>query len=266
MAGRTAGGLLGPDDPAPFGMFNAAGSSPFLLIGDHAGHAIPRRLGGLGLAPVDMERHIAIDIGVLGLGKALARRLDAPFVHQAYSRLVIDCNRDPARPDAIPEVSDGTRIAGNEGLENTDRKSRIEAIHRPYHAAIAAELEARHAAGRDTVLVSLHSFTPVMDGIARPWHAGILHWTGRTDFAHAFREALRGEAGPDVGDNVPYAMDDTDYTVPLHAIARNLRYVEIEVRQDLIGGAQGQALWARRLGRAALAATGASLGGNTAPY
>lgn len=251
MAGHTAVGLLGPDDPAPFGVFNAAGGSPFLLVGDHAGAAIPAALGDLGLEPADLERHIAIDIGVFGLGHAMARQLDAAFVHQAYSRLVVDCNRDPARPDAMPDRSDGTRIGGNEALDAAGRAARISAIHQPYHAAIAATLDARQAAGRETIVLSLHSFTPVMDGVARPWEVGVLHWNGRDDFAHALRDALAQERGLVVGDNVPYAMDATDYTVPFHVFARGLRYAEIEVRQDLLGDRAAQEDWARRLGGAA---------------
>jgi predicted N-formylglutamate amidohydrolase len=256
MVGHAADGLLGKDDPVPSGMFNAGGTSPFLLIGDHAGSAIPATLGDLGLAPVDRARHIAVDIGVFGLGHALARLLDAPFLHQAYSRLVIDCNRDPARADAIPEVSDGTRVRGNAHLNEAARSARRAAIHTPYHAAISAALDARAAARRQTILLSLHSFTPVMDGIARPWDVGVLHWLGQAGFAYALRDALAAPDTAVVGDNVPYAMDDTDYTVPLHAFARGLAYAEIEVRQDLIADAEGQEAWAARLNAAACEAAG----------
>jgi predicted N-formylglutamate amidohydrolase len=248
--------LLGPGDPAPVILFNTDRPSPFLLIGDHAGSAIPATLGDLGLAPVDRARHIAVDIGVFGLGHALARLLDAPFLHQAYSRLVIDCNRDPARADAIPEVSDRTRVPGNADLDEAARAARRAAIHAPYHAAISAMLDARAAAGRQSILLSLHSFTPVMDGIARPWDVGVLHWRGQAGFAHALRDALAAPDTAVVGDNVPYAMDETDYTVPLHAFTRGLAYAEIEVRQDLIADAEGQEAWAARLNAAACEAGG----------
>ncbi|MEC3909355.1 N-formylglutamate amidohydrolase [Sphingobium sp. CR2-8] len=254
MAGGAADDLLGPDDPVPFGLFNATGRSSFLLIGDHAGSAIPKALGDLGLAATDRARHIAVDIGTYGLGRTLATLLDAPFLHQVYSRLVIDCNRDMDHPTAIPTVSDGSRVEGNEALDVADRARRIAAIHTPYHAAIAATIAARQAAGRETILLSLHSFTPVMDGIARPWDVGVLHWDGRTDFALALLEALKQEADLTVGDNQPYQMDATDYTVPLHAFAQSLPYAEIEVRQDLIDGLEGQTVWAGRLHHVAEAA------------
>ncbi|KQM19778.1 N-formylglutamate amidohydrolase [Novosphingobium sp. Leaf2] len=254
MAGLTANMVLGPDDPIPVGVLNAEGTSPFLLIGDHAGWAIPKTLGDLGLGAVDRERHIALDIGVLGLGQALSAALDAPFVHQAYSRLVVDCNRNPGHADAVPAISDGTAIPGNHGLETAARQARIAAIHRPYHAALADVLDARQAAGRPTILLSLHSFTPVMAGIPRPWHVGILHWAGQNAFALALRDALATDPSITVGDNVPYAMDETDYTVPLHAFPRGLPYAEIEVRQDLIPMRDDQSSWAARLRAAAQSA------------
>lgn len=254
MAAHTANELLSPDDTAPFGLFNAAGRSPFLLIGDHAGSAIPSELGDLGVSAADRQRHIALDIGVFGLGHALARLLDAPFLHQVYSRLVIDCNRDPAHASAMPTVSDGTGIPGNEGLDTTARKARIDAIHRPYHDAIGNIISQRSADGQGTVLISLHSFTPVMNGVARPWDVGILHWTGQLDFALRMLESLRTNAGLIVGDNVPYAMDETDYTVPRHAFPNRLPYVEIEVRQDAIGNASGQERWADTLSKAMMEA------------
>jgi predicted N-formylglutamate amidohydrolase len=242
--------LLDSDEPAPAGIINSDGASPFLLLGDHAGTAIPRRLGTLGVSPGDRARHIAVDIGIRAVGERLAARIDATFIHQPYSRLVIDCNRDPATEDAMPAVSDGLIIPGNRAAGEGDRRRRIAAIHRPYHDRIAAEIAARTAAGRPTILIALHSFTPVMAGIARPWHVGVLHWTGETGFARGLLATLGGEAGLIVGDNEPYRMDAIDYTVPRHAIAAGLPYAEIEVRQDLIAEADGQEAWAVRLGEA----------------
>lgn len=251
MAALEADSLLGPDDPAPFEVYNAGGASPFLLLGDHAGTAIPASLKSLGLGPEDRGRHIALDIGVEGLGQVLARELDCPFLRQIYSRLVIDCNRHSERADAVPEISDRTYIPGNMNLPDSVRRARIESIHVPYHAAISRMLDDRQHQGRATVLVSLHSFTPILNGSARPWDVGILYWRGRTDFALGLRDAVARQTGIVVGDNVPYAMDDTDYTVPYHAFSRALPYVEIEVKQSLIDDPQGQAVWAARLGTAA---------------
>lgn len=229
-------GLLAAGDPAPVRVTgDRLAPGPFVLLGDHAGRAIPAGLGTLGLPSAELTRHIALDLGVEELGLALAERLGAPFLRQTYSRLVIDCNRDPAHAQAIAETSDGTPISGNRGLGAEARRARVAAVFEPYHAAIADALNAREAAGLETVVVSLHSFTPVMDGFDRPWEIGVLHDGRRDDFALAVLTRLQAEPAWVAAGNVPYAMDETDYTVPRHAYRRGLRYIELEVRQDLIG-------------------------------
>ncbi|WP_309646022.1 N-formylglutamate amidohydrolase [Phenylobacterium sp.] len=225
---------------------NPGGTSPFLLVGDHAGRAIPRRLGGLGLAPAAMDRHIAWDIGVAGLGERLALNLDAVFIHQAYSRLVIDCNRAPGSEGSIPEVSDAVAIPGNAGLRPADAVARHDAIYLPYQTAIASELDSRARAGAPTLLVSLHSFTPVFQGHVRPWRIGVLH-RGDSRLSDRMLGLLIRELGDAAGDNQPYRMDEIDNTVPLHADPRGLDYLELEIRQDLIADLAGQAEVATRL-------------------
>ena len=241
--------LLDPDEPYPVTLDNEAGRSVFFLTGDHAGRAIPRRLDGLGLPEHETERHIAWDIGIGAVGRQLSRLLDAAMVVQTYSRLVIDCNRDPNVPSSIPEISETTAIPGNRGLGEAARAARVEAIFRPYHDAIAAALDRRAAAGRASVLVALHSFTPVFKGMARPWHAAVLY-NRDARLANPLFKLLSAEDGLVIGDNEPYAVTDlTDYTVPVHGERRGLPHVEIEIRQDQIADPAGQTAWAERLAR-----------------
>ena len=225
---------------------NEGSRSPFLLIADHAGTAIPKKLGDLGVSEADRKRHIACDIGILGVGARLSALLDATFIHQHYSRLVIDCNREPAAEGAIPKESDGTSVPGNAGLSPQDREARIAEICRPYQDRIGAEIEARKARGQATVLVSLHSFTPLMNGFQRPWRFGVLHRED-SSFSRAVLEALRADLGDEAGDNEPYRMDEIDYTIPLHADGHGIDYLEIEVRQDQIEDDAGQTAIAQRL-------------------
>ncbi|UZK67657.1 N-formylglutamate amidohydrolase [Sphingomonas sp. M1-B02] len=256
MNGQPSQSLLAPQDPPPVRMFNPGREASFLLIGDHAGNAIPSALGTLGLDQAERERHIAWDIGIAGLGPLLAERLDATFISQAYSRLVVDCNRGLDAPDAIAEASDGIRIPGNVGLRPEDRAARFAEIHEPYHHAIAAELARRDGLGIETILVALHSFTPAMGGKARPWQIGILHDRGNATLARTVLDALREKRDLVVGDNEPYAMDGIDYTVPRHAYPAR-PYVEVEIRQDLLASADQQADWARILAEALMdSATG----------
>ena len=244
MTPQSSSTVLAADDPLPVTILNPTGPSRFLLTGDHAGRAIPAPLGDLGLSEAERSRHIGWDIGIAGLGAALAEALDAPFVTQAYSRLVVDCNRDPLAPDAIPAISDGTAVPGNVGLTEAQRAARVAAIHAPYQARIAALLDERAAAGRPTIFLALHSFTPVFGGIARPWHVGVLHGGGDTRFAGAVLAGLSAQGDLVVGDNEPYRMDGTDHSVPRHCYPRGLPYLELEVRQDLIATAAGQVRWA----------------------
>ena len=161
-----------PDEPAAVIEYRAGGASPFLLVCDHAGRRIPRRLQNLGLGAADLARHIAWDIGIAGVGRHLADRLDAALIMQPYSRLVIDCNRPPGSEELIPHESDGTAIPGNENLSADEAASRASEIFTPDHGAIEKHLDARAKAKRATILISLHSFTPVYGGVARPWRAG----------------------------------------------------------------------------------------------
>jgi predicted N-formylglutamate amidohydrolase len=245
----TAPGLLDPDEPGPVTLENEAGGSVFFLTCEHAGRLFPRRLGSLGLPEHQTWRHIAWDIGIGGVGRELSRRLDAAVILQTYSRLVIDCNRDPNVPSSIPEISETTEIPGNRGLDKAERAARADAIFRPYHDAIAAALDRRAAEDRTSVLVALHSFTPVFKGVARPWHVAML-FNRDPRLAHVLAEFLRAEGGLMVGENEPYAVSDlTDYTVPVHGERRGLPHVEIEIRQDLIARPEGQREWAARLAR-----------------
>lgn len=243
------GGLLTQADPGPVHVLHEQAGSDILLVIDHAGRAVPASLGRLGLPDAEFERHIAWDIGVLGVGEHLCTLLDATAVVQRYSRLVIDCNRTPRHPTSIAPRSDGTDIPGNQGLDDAARDARRDEIFTPYQDAIAALVDARLRAGRPTVLVAVHSFTPVMSWHVRPWHAGVLY-NHDPRYARALLALLEAEGDLVVGDNEPYALSDTDdYTVPVHGEQRGLLHVELEIRQDLIATPEGQRAWAERLAR-----------------
>jgi predicted N-formylglutamate amidohydrolase len=241
--------LLDEGDPAPVRVLRQTGASEFFLTADHAGRAIPRRLDTLGLPESELERHIAWDIGIAGVTEQLAQVLDATAVLQAYSRLVIDCNRQPDWASSIPLVSELTEIPGNQAIPPAEREARRSEIFLPYHRRIAELLDRRRAAGRRTVLIAMHSFTPVFKGERRSIDIGILY-NRDARLADIMLDLLRAEGDLAVGDNAPYAITDaSDYTVPMHGEGGGLPHVEIEIRQDLIGDAAGQAAWASRLAR-----------------
>jgi predicted N-formylglutamate amidohydrolase len=245
----AATSLLAPGEPAAVRVLNEAGASDFLLTADHAGKLIPRSLGDLGVAAADLERHIAWDIGIAEVTERLSAALNATAALQVYSRLVIDCNRDPSWPSAVPVISEFTEIPGNRNLTDADRAARATEIFRPYHDRIGALLDARAMACKRTMLVAMHSFTPVFKGEPREIEVGVLYFR-RTKLADMMLDLLRREPDLTVGENAPYALtEDSDYSIPFHAERRGLEHVEIEIRQDLIATPDGQTAWANRFAR-----------------
>ena len=229
---------------------NARGASPFVIVCDHASNRIPEKYGNLGLSHTERLSHIAWDPGALAVSRRLSELLDAPLVQSTVSRIVIDCNRELDAPDLIWTLSEATRIAANENLHPDERQYRIDHFHRPYHASIETLLEARRHAGQETILVCMHSFTPVYHGVPRPWPIGLIHGVD-TAYTKALFDALKAE-DPDlnVGWNEPYAaLSGVTLTLERHGDGRGLEATMIEIRHDEILEPAGVTLWSDRLAR-----------------
>jgi predicted N-formylglutamate amidohydrolase len=241
--------LLGADDPPPFVILNELGAAPALIVCDHASRAFPRALARLGLPEFATWRHVAWDIGAAELSRGLSAELGAPAVLAGYSRLVVDCNRSPDSAEAFRTVSDGHEVPGNRDLTELERRRRLAWLFDPYHDAIGAMLGAFRARGVVPMLVSVHTFTPSLDGQRRPWHVGVL-WDGDEASARHLIKRLRAESGLMVGDNQPYSgKHPADYTVHRHAVAAGLPHVCLEIRQDQFDSPAGTERWVRRLAR-----------------
>jgi predicted N-formylglutamate amidohydrolase len=242
----SAPALLGKHDPAPFQVSRGSGASPYLITCDHAGRQLPEALGTLGLSPVELESHIAWDIGAAGMSKRLAAALDAFLILQTYSRLVIDCNRPLGAASSIVQQSEVTVVPGNQRVSTGEAEMRARSIFEPYHDCIQRELEQRECQQRPTIFVAIHSFTPKFMGVARPWHVGVLY-NRDARLARALLGLLRRENTLVVGDNEPYSVSDlTDYGIVQYGERRGIPHVLLEVRQDLIADEAGQAAWAIR--------------------
>jgi predicted N-formylglutamate amidohydrolase len=241
--------LLDPDEPAPFEVAGREGRSPFLIVCDHAGRRLPRALGRLGLSEAELATHIAWDIGAGGVAQRLAEALDAFMIRQPYSRLAIDCNRPLDAVDSIATLSERISIPGNQQLPPGAAGARAREIFEPYHREIRGELDRRRDAGRAAILVTVHSFTPVFLDLARPWHVGILY-NRDARLAEPLLGLLRDAGDLVVGRNQPYAASElSDFALVQHGEKRGVPCVEIEMRQDLIAGPEGQSAWAERLAR-----------------
>ena len=227
---------------------NAGGKSPFVLVCDHASNRIPQEFGTLGLTPVQRLMHVAWDPGALAVARLLSGMLDAPLIHSTVSRLVIDCNRDESAPDLVPVISERTEIAANRNISDGARRERIARYHAPFHDTIDALLDARAEDGRETVLVTVHSFTPVYKDVHRPWPIGLIHGVDPS-FSLALRDALLADE-PDlnVGWNEPYAArNGVTFTLEHHGDRRGLMASMIEIRHDEILTPDGAFRWAHTL-------------------
>lgn len=224
-----------------------SGDSGLILLCDHARNFIPPHYEALGLPKEALSRHIAYDIGTEALTMRLAEHLGAAAAMACYSRLVIDPNRGEDDPTLIVTVSDGMLIPGNDAIDEAERRLRQDRYYEPYHRAVDDLIEAKLAAGRQPVLVSIHSFTPFMFGEERPWQVGVL-WQDDPDLAHRLIDYLSADPALIVGDNEPYSgAAPTNSTLNRHAVARGLSHVLIEIRQDLIADDLGVEAWTDRL-------------------
>jgi predicted N-formylglutamate amidohydrolase len=230
--------LLAEAEPPPYRILNASVEKPVLLVCDHASRHIPTALGDLGLDPAVLRCHLAWDIGAGELTERLAAALEVTAVLAGYSRLVVDCNRELHDPQAFLEYGDGLAVPGNRGLSGDERAARASAVYWPYHDAVEAQIARLRRAGNAPIVLAVHSFTPVLNGVQRLWEIGIL-WDKDRRVSDALIADLR-DAGYKVGDNEPYSgRAPQDFTIDHHAEAGGLPHAGIEVRQDLIDDDRG---------------------------
>lgn len=239
--------LLAPGDPPPVHVINEASASPIVLLCEHAGRAVPRRLNGLDVGDDVLCSHRGWDIGAAELAHAVARELDAPLILQRYSRLVIDANRPPSSEGSMPRESDGVAILGNQGISPADKQARVAEIFDPMDSAIRDMLVSKPR----KACFSIHSFTPQMGAEMRPWHAGFL-CRRDVETATSLMDTFKS-ARPDLtfAINEPYQIDDaSDWFIPAHAERSGLAHALVEIRNDQLGTPEQIMAWAALLSKA----------------
>lgn len=235
---KRVSNLLSPEEPGPFKTLNPLADEPILLVCDHANCRFPKSLGDMGLDPFARRCHLAIDIGAGPLTERLAESLGVTAVVQNYSRLIVDCNRQLMDPGAFLEYGDGILVPGNRNLHQADKDMRASALYWPYHCAINEQVARLRKLGPPPAFISVHSFTPVLNGESRGWQIGVL-WDKDERLREIFLEGFRA-AGYYVGDNEPYSgKAPQDFTIDHHAEAIGLPHIGIEIRQDLIDDEAG---------------------------
>ena len=236
------------DETPAFEAVEGRADSRLVLLCDHASNRVPAPLGDLGLGREAFERHIAYDIGMRGVTLGLAERTGATAVLSTFSRLVIDPNRGEDDPTLVMRLSDGALIPGNARVDRREVERRMNTLHRPYHDAISARLDAIVDAGETPVIVSMHSFTPFWKGVPRPWDVGLL-WDLDGRLARPLLAALEAEGDIMVGDNEPYDGALVGDGMNRHGTGRGFPHVLVEIRQDLVADDAGQSSWAERFAR-----------------
>ncbi len=243
---ETRGKLLAAE-PAPYRIENRDGKAAGLVICDHASARVPRKLKDMGLKKTFLKKHIGWDIGAEEAALHISDVFDMPAVIAQYSRLVVDLNRAPDYCECMPEESDNIKIPANAGLSKKDREARLNEIYWPYHKAVARQIDRQLAARKPPFLLFVHSFTPHMDGELRPWHISVL-WKKEEKIAKRVVHALRAaHPGLLIGENDPYALSGVRFagsSVWRHAEERNLPYVLVEFRQDLVDTKERAVEWA----------------------
>ncbi len=246
----VGGDLLGPHDAPAVSILNPDGGAPVVLLCDHASNRIPAVLEDLGLDDAARSRHIAWDIGAAEVARHLAGLLDAPALLSGYSRLVVDCNRSVDDPTAMRQISDGTIVPGNRGLDENARARRAASCYWPYHSTVTATIERVAARGVVPAIISIHTCTPVIKDFERPWHIGVLSNTDRR-MADLLITELSRDSALCVGDNQPYSgLDPHGYSIETHALPSGRPNVLLEIRQDLVDTQHGAQHWAALAGSA----------------
>lgn len=219
-----------------------------LLVCDHARRDIPAIYESLGLPEVQLERHIAYDIGVRAVTWGLARALNVPAVLSTFSRLLIDPNRGADDPTLVMRLSDGALIPGNARIDSEEIEKRRQTYYEPYHRRVNAELQAIEGLreGRAATIFSIHSFTPIWRGIRRPWQAAVL-WDSDPRFAKPLIDALCRDTSLTVGDNEPYDGALLNDCMFRHGTSKGRAHALLELRQDLISHQRGIDEWVARL-------------------
>ena len=239
--------MKGPDEPSVYSLENQQVSAPVVISCDHASNRIPKAFQQLGLADEHLQQHIAYDIGALQVANALANFFSFPLISSNYSRLLVDLNRHPHDPSAIPEVSDEILIPGNRGLTEEQKQNRLSDYFYPYHSRHGELVDNASNSYKNPFVLAIHSFTPEMQNFARPWHYGVL-WGHSEHLSSKFINSLQSLPGRFIGENQPYhALQPRGYSQDVHGADRDVDVILLEIRQDLISSTEGQQMIANEL-------------------
>ncbi len=214
-------------------VINPKGNGRFVLVCEHASKFIPDKFDNLGLSVKARESHVAWDPGAFDVAVGLSKILDAPLVTSGISRLIYDCNRPPTAKSSIPERSETFNIKGNTNLNKDEVSERAEKYYFPFRNALSECLGSHSRRVKSSILVTIHTFTPVFHGRERKVDLGIVHDSDNR-MADGMLNALAASS-MNIERNQPYGpRDGVTHTLKEHGNRRGIASVMIEIKNDLV--------------------------------
>jgi predicted N-formylglutamate amidohydrolase len=239
--------IIAAESAPAYEIIGGTSASGLVFTCDHASAAIPPEFADLGLPASQLARHIAYDIGAEAVTRTLAEVFDAPAILSRFSRLLIDPNRGRDDPTLVMRIADGAIVPGNARIDDAGIEDRIARFYDPYDDAIARTLKT-FAAVQNPIIIAMHSFTPRMKEIDRPWHVTVI-WDFDPRLNTALLRALEAEPDMIVGENEPYQGGYTGDAIDRHCLAHGYAHALVEIRQDLITSPADARAWGLRLAR-----------------
>jgi predicted N-formylglutamate amidohydrolase len=209
-----------------------------VLSCEHGGNRIPARWARLfasSRARALLRSHRGWDPGALALARQLARALRAPLLACTTSRLLADANRPRAHPRLFSSFTRDLPEDEKHAILGATHELHWHAVERAVRLALARHSRVLH--------LSIHSFTPVLNGVARNCDLGLLYDPARSserELCERWQDALASTpSGLRVRRNHPYRGVSAALTTSLRGGLPPGRYLGVELELN-------QACWLRR--------------------
>ena len=199
---------------------------------EHGGNTVPHAYHHLFIDAEDiLQTHRGYDTGALSVAKELSDELRAKLFFNEISRLIIDTNRSLNTADLFSEYTSHLKAPAKEHI--------IEHYYTPYRERLERYI-LNHLGRKPLLHLSVHTFTPIMNGVERGVDIGLLFDENNPierEFCNHWRQLLV-EVLPqkNVMLNVPYNGSDDGFTTHMRQKATGEYLgIEIEINQKYAG-------------------------------
>ena len=202
-----------------------------ILTCEHASNSLPSRYISLfETHQTRLKTHEGYDIGAFQVYNSLQNLADYSF-HYPWSRLLIEVNRSLHHPNLFSSIS--------KKLDKAEKNRLIVDYYQAYRNQIQQKIEEAINRGEAILHLSIHSFTPILNGNIRKTELGILYDPKRKlekDWADCFKKELSLQFHQfRIRMNYPYLGKADGFTTSLRRRFPN-QYVgiELEINQKLV--------------------------------